>query len=248
MTNTVETRGRGRRLTEVLRVWQREQSRQETAELERLQEQREELAATEERRRIAREIHDGVAQTIYMLAVNLEQVAGAADDDAVGCRLRALVCLAKQSLLEVRHYIFDLEPVPSGGATLTDAVTNQVREFGAISGLRAHLDIAGDEPNLPFSHVRAAYRIVQEALANVLRHAQAEHVHVRLEFSAESIEITIEDDGIGFALAEASETYGLRNMRERAEDLSGWLEMKGGPGRGTHVAAVLPLPPAAPDS
>ena len=138
------------------------------------------LAAQEERLRIAREIHDGVAQTIYMLSLSLERAAEMAGDDEVGDQLRRLVGHSKEALLETRHYIFDLKPLLSGDSSLASTIEGQVREFRAVSDLETTLDVEGDEPELPITVTSALYRIVQEALANAYRHVGANAVGVEL--------------------------------------------------------------------
>lgn len=206
----------------------------------RLQREREELAAQQERSRLAREIHDGVGQSIYMLSLNLEAAAEAAAEPAVGERLRGLVALAKQILLEVRHYIFDLKPLLEGQAGIAAALRNQAREFTAVSGLPVSVELAGEERELPVAKGTALYRIAQEALANVYRHAQASQACVRLTFDDHAITLEVRDDGLGIR-SPAEGGRGLRNMRQRAQDLRGTLTVEGAPGRGTVVRAVLPV-------
>ena len=220
---------------------QRQQARHALAENVRLQQERAELAAAEERSRIAREIHDGIAQSIYMLSLNLEKAAELAPDDDFGRRLRGLVGLAKESLLDVRQYIFDLKPLLSGDVGLIETIRAQITEFSAVSGLQVDLRVSGDEPDLPMSHSAAAYRITQEGLANALRHAQAQHVEVDIAFSRDCLELAVRDDGRGFVVQEAAGRHGLRNMRERVEALGGRLEISSGLGEGTRITATLPL-------
>src|SRR3990170_7620744 len=158
---------------------QREQARRALAENVRLQKEREQLAALEERSRIAREIHDGIAQSIYMLTLNLEKAAEVASGDPkLGERLVGLVGLAKETLLEVRHYIFDLKPLLSGDAGLTTTIQGQIREFSTVSGLPVHLRVEGEERKVPLAVGSCLYRVAQEALANVYRHAEASAIDV----------------------------------------------------------------------
>jgi signal transduction histidine kinase len=108
---------------------QRQRAHKALAENLRLQREREQLAAQAERTRISREIHDGIAQSIYMLSLNLEKAADLAPPSESANGLRGLVGLAKASLLEVRQYIFDLKPLLSGEAGLADALRNQPRSL-----------------------------------------------------------------------------------------------------------------------
>ena len=219
---------------------QREAARGALEENVRLQQEREALATAQERSRIAREIHDGVAQSIYMLSLNLEAAADSVDNQpAVGDRLQRLVGLAKQTLLEVRHYIFDLKPLLEGEAGVAAALRNQVREFTAVAGLPVSLEIVGDERTLSAAKAAALYRIAQEALSNVYRHARASQVSLRLEFRGSTVLLEVRDDGCGLG-SDAVSGRGLRNMHQRAADLWGTLAIEAAPDSGTVVRAALP--------
>ncbi len=210
-----------------------------------LSRQKEELAAQEERSRIAREIHDGIAQSIYMLSLNLEKAAEVArDDERLGQRLGGLVGLAKEALLEVRHYIFDLKPLLAGDASLAGTIRAQMREFSAVSGLPVDLRLDGTERTVSPAVGSALYRITQEALANVFRHAGAKSIEARLAFNGDGLLLEIKDDGRGFGVAgdsAASQGRGLRNIHQRATEAGGAAEILSTPGRGTTVRVNLPL-------
>jgi len=207
----------------------------------RLQDARERLAVERERARIAREVHDGIAQSIYMLSLNLEASTEAAGPgSALGRKLAGLVRLAKEALLEVRQYIFDLRPLLAREETISTAIRTQVEEFSTISGIPVSVDVAGTETDLPISHSAALYRIAQEALANVYRHAHASGVEVRLAFDTDVVRLEIEDDGVGFE-AGKHEGRGLRHMAERVYDLGGSVSVEAAPAHGAVVSAVLPL-------
>jgi len=220
---------------------ERERAEQALEDNIRLQREREELVAQEERGRIAREIHDGIAQSVYMLSLNLETaVEMATDEPVLGQRLAKLVALAKQTLLEVRHYIFDLKPLLSGDASLAAALESQVREFTTVSGLPVTLEVVGRPRELSVAAGTALYRIGQEALANAFRHAKASEIGVRLTFAEDSVSLEVRDNGVGF-----SEGYmfgrGLANIRQRAEELGGEVSVESAAGEGTLVRARLPM-------
>jgi len=222
---------------------ERETARQALAENIRLQREREELIAHEERSRIAREIHDGIAQSIYMLSLNLETAAEAPPGEPnAGERLQSLVTLAKQTLLEVRHYIFDLRPLLKGDASLAAALQSQVREFATVSGLPVTVVVEGLERALPVAAATALYRITQEALANVYRHGRASAISLRLAFAEGSVRLEVSDNGVGFTVGDdqALSGRGLRNMRQRAAELGGRLEIASAPGQGTRIAVTIP--------
>jgi signal transduction histidine kinase len=227
-----------RRLSE-----QRQRAERALAENVRLQREREELAAQEERSRIAREIHDGIAQSIYMLTLNLEKAAELTRGDRkLGERLGKLVNLAKETLLEVRHYIFDLKPLLSGDIGLTTTIQGQVREFSTVSGLPVRLEVEGEEPKVPLAAGSSMYRIAQEALANAYRHAGASAIDVRLGFRPDSVSLEVRDNGRGFSIdSESASGRGLRNIRQRAAELGGQAEISSAPGQGTTVRVTVPI-------
>lgn len=240
-----------------------------------LTEQAADLAAAAERGRIAREIHDGIAQLIYMLSLSsetcvalLKRIAGTSEEEAqmlapVAERLDKLVTISKQALWETRHYMFTLKPLMSGSTTMTQMLTNQLREFEAISGLPAHLEVQGSEipSNGDQRHARkiaqvgtAIFRITQEALTNAYKHADATQVHVYLHYLPQCIEVNILDDGKGLRTEQDEylpgsnggqeriySGHGMRGMRERAEELGGTFEIQQGQEGGTRVQVRIPV-------
>ncbi|MEO8953785.1 MAG: ATP-binding protein [Ktedonobacteraceae bacterium] len=207
----------------------------------RLTEQTAELAAEAERGRIARDIHDGVAQLVYMLSLNTEtcaalahRIAEASEDeedkevlDPLAQRLDTLVTISKQALWETRNYMFTLKPLISGTSTLTQMLTNQVREFETISGLPVRLEVVGSEEDIHNNgnhghngntHTTALvgtaiFRITQEALTNAYKHAEATQLHVQLRHLPQAIEVEICDNGKGLM------TSGL-TLREPGSNLT----------------------------
>ncbi|HYB01660.1 MAG TPA: GAF domain-containing sensor histidine kinase [Ktedonobacteraceae bacterium] len=201
-----------------------------------LTEQAADLAAAAERGRIAREIHDGIAQLIYMLSLSsetcvalLRRISETSTEEAsmlapVSERLDKLVTISKQALWETRHYMFTLKPLMSGSTTLTQMVTNQLHEFEAISGLPVELAVQGTEAasNGDQRHARkiarvgtAIFRITQEALTNAYKHAHATQIHVQLHYQPQCIEVQITDDGKGLRTEEAADLQGINAEQER---------------------------------
>ena len=213
---------------------------EENLELQR-KTQEAELAAVEERSRIAREIHDGIAQSIYMLSLNLETCAELAQQrESLKERLANLVDMSKETILEVRHYIFDLKPYLAGEKGVADLVENQVREFKVVAGVPTTLDTRGEERQLPLPVATCLYRVTQEALANAFKHARASEVKVLLEFGPDGVQLMVRDDGQGFDGTTSLSGHGLHNMRQRAEELGGTFILRSDHGKGTQVVIKVP--------
>lgn len=204
-----------------------------------------ELAAESERSRIAREIHDGIAQMIYMLSLSLETAADrvGGDPEEQRRRLSDLTALAKTALWEIRQYIFDLTPLLSGDEGLIGAVQGQVKEFQAVSELPVELRIDGRPGELPLETAAALYRIVQEGLGNIFRHARASRVTVSMTFEDGSVRLAIEDDGVGMPREPAGERtgFGMENLFKRVEGLGGTIEITSAAGQGTRIDVGVPV-------
>jgi len=211
----------------------------------RLTERIGELAAEGERTRIAREIHDGIAQMVYMLSLSLEtavdRVGG--DPDEQRRRLKDLTALAKNALWEVRQYIFDLRPLLSGQEGLAGAVQGQVKEFQAVSEMPVELNVRGTPLRLPIDTSASMYRIVQEGLGNIFRHARATHVRIDLAFLDHTVSLAIEDDGIGIDPKAPGERvgFGMDNLRKRVDDLGGTVDVRTISGEGTRIEVNVPV-------
>ena len=226
--------------------------RREAVEAERAQAERNlelqqkaqeaELAAQQERDRIAREIHDGVAQSIYALSLNLETAAELADREKGPLRdqLSKLVPLARKTLLETRQYIFDLKPLLSGESDLRAMAENQVKEFRTVVGTPIELTVDGEPDEVSVATATGLYRILQEALANIMKHARASEVKVVISFEPGRVRLSVEDDGVGIDVDGVKPGYGLDNMRQRAKELAGSFEISGAIGKGTKIGVALP--------
>ncbi|MEU9130017.1 sensor histidine kinase [Kitasatospora sp. NPDC048540] len=212
---------------------------------------RDELAATQreagrlaERQRLAREIHDTLAQglsSIVLLARSAES-ALPADPAAAANRIREVGRTASANLAEARRFVHALTPPALDDTTLTEALRRLAR--GAGAGF--HLD--GEPHPLPVEAEVALLRLTQEALANAVRHAGAQRIAVTLAYLDDEVTLDVFDDGVGFDPLARPEgerrTFGLHGMRERIAALGGSLSVESAPGEGTAVAAALPLRPA----
>ena len=198
-----------------------------------------------ERRRLSRELHDETAQVFS--AVKMELVTlrdGLAPRDAG--RLDHALGLVDAGIRSIRSVVNDLRPSLLDDLGLLPAVRSLVADIGSRSGIATSLDAPADLPPLPEDAELALYRAVQEALTNVVRHAGASAVGVRLEEDAGALVLTVRDDGNGARGGfEHPDRLGLRGMKERITALGGAIEVTGAPGAGVTVRVALPLGAAA---
>lgn len=183
-------------------------------------------ARADERTRLAREIHDQLAQSLTAIALQIE--SGRYDD-----ALR----VTRETLDEARRSVMNLRAEPLAGRPLAQALAVLVREFTSRTGIRVSLD-AGDACALPLASEAELYRIAEQALANVRDHADAKHVQVALSCTRGKVTLAIADDGRGFDPRRiAEDRHGVRGMRERARIAGGTLRIASAPGAGTRVVA-----------
>jgi signal transduction histidine kinase len=231
------------------------QSRDRADLIAELETTRSELAAAHhtqgvmaERERLAREIHDTLAQGFTSI-VMLSQVAAEdvdRDPAAARRRLAAIEDVARENLAEARALVAAFSPVGLVGATLADAVGRLAERFGAETGLAVDVEAVGDFSGLAREQEVVVLRVAQEALTNVRRHARARQVTVRLVADDAGARVEVGDDGVGFSPA-TGPGYGLAGMRGRVREVGGDLDVASSPGRGTRVTVRVPLdPPAAP--
>jgi signal transduction histidine kinase len=201
-----------------------------------------------ERERMAREIHDTLAQgltSIIMLAqtARAELEAGAVDCGAPTTRLDLIESVARDNLAEARALVAAFSPVDLEGSTLTDAVRRLSERFGAETGVAIDVEVSapsGRLAELSRDQEVVLLRAAQEALANVRRHARATLVTVRLTAEGTRALVEVEDDGVGFG-PETPAGFGLTGMRDRARDAGGELDVASTPGRGTRVRIRVPV-------
>lgn len=216
-------------------------------ETSRLFEEQIVLAHEDERGRIARDIHDGPAQSLAALAFRIDvckRLVLSNPDQALK-ELDALKDQAVESLREVRGIISDLRPAALDRLGLVGALRAYLEGMAARSPLVPALTVAGEERRLPASLEVTLYRLVQEAANNARKHAQAGRLTVRLDFLGDRVEAAVEDDGVGFdaaaVLRRGGDHFGLAGMRERVALMDGTLEIASTPGHGTRVAFSFPL-------
>src|SRR5215208_4125000 len=202
------------------------------------------LGAVEERNRLAREIHDTLAQGLTATALQLESAEALLDagSEVVHEPLRRALSLTRSNLEEARRSVLDLRASPLEGRPLSEALKSLVDRWEAETGINARYgEVNGSRP-LPPSVEAALYRICQEALTNVARHAGAGRATVRLVATPDRVRLVVEDDGRGFdASGVPEDRHGIVGMRERAAVLGGAFEVHSSPGAGTRIEATVPL-------
>ncbi|MTI82209.1 MAG: histidine kinase [Firmicutes bacterium] len=206
-------------------------------------------AQEEERKRVAREIHDGPAQSMANIVMRAEFCLKLLDKNpnAVGEELLSLMELVRQSLTDVRKIIFDLRPMVLDDLGLVPALKRYIEHYTKDNGVHVETTVLGSERRLDSSLEVALFRVIQESLTNINKHAKANQVVIKIEFTADKINVIIRDNGKGFdketVLAEKREDgFGLLGMRERIQLLKGYFKIKTAPGQGTEIILSVPTP------
>ncbi len=216
----------------------------ERLRLEReIEQQAAELAAGRERAHLAQELHDSVTQALFSMTMT----AGAArrlveqDRPGVDAKLDELSELAREALAEMRGLIFELRPGNLAEEGFEPALRKHLTAIQGRTGLIVRLDVAPDLGRLPAAIEGALYRIAQEAIHNVVKHAGAREAQVRVARLTSEVLMTVSDDGTGFDAQMRTDGLGLPGMAARAERLGGRAGVESSPGGGTTVSVVLPL-------
>ncbi|MCW5851804.1 MAG: GAF domain-containing sensor histidine kinase [Anaerolineae bacterium] len=211
----------------------------------RLSERARRLATVEERNRLAREIHDTLAQGLAAIALHLESADALLDVNPLRAQasLRRALELTRANLDEARRSVLDLRARPLQDQTLPAALGALVRAFAEEQGIHVGWRHAGSADTLPARVEAAVYRMAQEALTNIARHAQATRARVELDITDTELRVRVIDNGIGFNPNQECEPghFGLVGMTERAHLLGGTLDIASAPGRGTRLTIRVPL-------
>lgn len=201
-------------------------------------------AQDEERARVARELHDSTAQILTAVMLQLGAAARESTTPALDARIVTLRELAAEALEEVRSLSHTMHPRVLDDLGLAAALEWLARQARAQGSMDVQVDACEFDPPIPPSVAAALYRVAQEALRNAGRHAEARRVDVRLRREGMSAVLEVQDDGVGFDVALAEQRrpgMGLFSMRERMGLVSGRLEVRSEPRRGTRVMATVPL-------
>jgi signal transduction histidine kinase len=216
----------------------------------RLHEQVQRLAVVEERERISRDLHDGIIQAIYGVALSLEDVPTLMESDPEEAEVRVdrAIDSLNMAIREIRNFILGLRSELLHGADIVAGVATLAEEFATTGAADVDLDLSVDPEltaRLPMTHRVQLLQMTREALSNAARHAQAKRIRLAMHATDESLEMTVEDDGIGFDVEDEPPAghLGLANLRQRAAALGGIMTIESSPGEGTRVSIRIPLIP-----
>lgn len=204
------------------------------------------LGAAEERNRLAREIHDTLAQGLTAIALHLETADAlletSADAEQVKEMVRRALTTTRANLEEARRSVLDLRAAPLEGRSLGEALVRLAGDWEAQTDVPLEFEMVGGQRPLPLRLEVSLYRIAQEALTNIARHANARHVTLGLVTTPDQVRLRVEDDGQGFDPSLVPKgRYGLIGLSERSKLLGGVLKLESSPGAGTRVEVLVPL-------
>jgi signal transduction histidine kinase len=200
-------------------------------------------AQEDERKHLSRELHDSVGQLLTGVGLQLRALRSTPlppdqmrDQLDEACRLNA------EALRQVRDLAMGLRPALLDDVSLITALEWQTRQFSRQAGISASLEANGEIDSLPETHRSCIYRCVQEALTNCAKHAQAKNIRIIVRTSASTVNVVIEDDGIGFDATKSARGLGLLGMRERVAGVNGSLSVTSRTQWGTALSLEIPLP------
>jgi signal transduction histidine kinase len=194
-----------------------------------------------ERNRIAREIHDTLAQSLAAIGLHLAAIQ---HDGPPGRRERQVESarrLVETSLAEARRSVWDLHPQYLDQRDLISGLSHMATDLGENANVRIDIRTYGGVRPLGTKVERNVFRIAQEAVANAIRHAAAHEIHIEAHFDLDPVRFTVSDDGRGFDPASSSAGFGLTSMRERAAEIGAELHVETRPLTGTHVSVTVPV-------
>jgi len=204
-------------------------------------------AREEERRRIARELHDELGQRLTALKMELSSLAKPRRSGAPDQRIAAMLEMVDDTVASVRRIATDLRPMMLDDLGLNAAIEWLARDAARRIGIEISLQLGEADPPISAAATIAVYRMVQEALTNIARHAKATAVHIEIRCEPDELLLVVRDDGIGFGeqAMHREGTHGLMGIRERARILGGQLEIGNAPGGGGRIAVRMPMLRAA---
>ena len=211
----------------------------------RLQHQAEQLAVLEERQRLARELHDSVTQALYSVTLYADAARmtySAKMWTALESNLQEVGKMAREAMYDMRLLVFELRPFMLETDGWVAALRARVVAVEGRSGLKTEVHVDG-ERRLSVVIEQELYRIAQESLNNVVKHAEAKEVHINIKYEDDHVSLEVIDDGRGFDIRTANESggVGLLGIQERVKQLGGSIEIESAPGNGTHLTVRIPV-------
>ncbi|TMV47163.1 histidine kinase [Paenibacillus mesophilus] len=209
------------------------------------------LAQEEERKRIAREIHDGPAQAMANMVLRSEIAERMIDRQeyaTVKEELSDLKGAVRFGLEEVRKIIFNLRPMALDDLGLMPTLRKYVQDFEDRTRIHTRFEVHGVEARLPSAMEVAVFRLVQEGLANVLKHSKASHAGIEITYQKQMVKVVVKDNGVGFSvekleamIARGNSHFGIMGMRERVELLGGRMDIESEPKAGAKLTMIIPI-------
>jgi signal transduction histidine kinase len=199
------------------------------------------MGLMEERERIAKELHDGIIQSLFAVGMNLQSTALMSGSPETAARVESAVNELDHVIRDLRNYIFGLRPGILADRQLNQALEAMGEEVSSTSHIPIDVEVDGAVSASLSSRSHEIVQLTREALSNVTRHSQAKHAAVRLAARGPKAILTIEDDGVGFDARGTSSGSGMRNMRERAAAIGGTLRVISGNGKGTRLRFTFPV-------
>jgi signal transduction histidine kinase len=205
-------------------------------------------AQEEERKRIARDLHDQLGQALSALTMGMDAAESALPSglDEVKQRIGKSKSLATRALDQTHALILGLRPIVLDDLGLVSAIRAHAQEHLEVRGIPVQVEVRGTPVRLPPDLEITLFRIVQEAISNIAKYANARHVNIRLEFAESTVEVSVQDDGVGFdpssvLRGEDDRGLGLLGMQERATLAEGTFELESQPGQGVRLTVKIPL-------
>jgi len=211
----------------------------------RLQDQAEQLAVLQERQRLARELHDSVTQALYSVTLYADAARMAFSAKkwrALETNLREVRKMAREAMYDMRLLVFELRPFMLETEGLVSVLRARLAAVEDRTGLKSEVLVDG-ERRLPIAIEEELYRIAQEGLNNVVKHAAAKHVRIHIEYDENSVSLEMIDDGLGFDMKAADQSggFGLQGIKERVQRLGGSQEIESAPMEGTRLKVKVPI-------
>jgi signal transduction histidine kinase len=201
-------------------------------------------AQEEERKRISRELHDETGQALMVIRLYLGMLDGTVKTRIGKAKISELLAVVDRTIEGIRRIIGRLSPLMLQELGLIAAIRKEAKDLAKTAGVQSRVAISDDVGRLDPVIETAIYRVVQESLHNVAKHAQAHNVNIRMERKGETLHLMIEDDGVGIRAVSnpLRPSFGMAGMQERVSTLGGQMKVTSIKGEGTKISVTVPLP------